>query len=50
MVLVTILEVILELVMVSKEERDWDKTTVYEIDNKKFAERGNITTESFKSH
>ena len=31
-----------------KEEKDWDKTTVYQIDNKKFAERGNITDELLK--
>ena len=27
------------------EKRDWDKTTVYAIDNKKFAQRSNITTD-----
>jgi len=31
-----------------KEEKDWDKTTVYQIDNKKFAERGNITEQLLK--
>ena len=31
-----------------KEEKDWDKTTVYQIDNKKFAERGNITSQLLK--
>jgi len=31
-----------------KEEKDWDKTTVYQIDNKKFAERSNITSQLLK--
>ena len=31
-----------------KELKDWEKTTVYQIDNKKFAERGNITDELLK--
>ena len=31
-----------------KEDKDWEKTTVYQIDNKKFAERGNITSELLK--
>jgi len=31
-----------------KEVKDWDKTTVYQIDNKKFAERGNITSQLLK--
>jgi hypothetical protein len=31
-----------------KELKDWEKTTVYQIDDKKFAERGNITDELLK--
>ena len=31
-----------------KEEKDWDKTTVYQINDKKFAERGNITEQLLK--
>ena len=31
-----------------KEIKDWDKTTVYQIDDKKFAERGNITEQLLK--
>ena len=31
-----------------KEDKDWEKTTVYQIDDKKFAERGNITSELLK--
>jgi len=30
--------------IINGERHEYDKTTVYEIDNKKFAERGNITT------
>ena len=30
--------------ILGKDRDDWDKTTVYEIDNKKFAERSNITS------
>ena len=29
--------------IINGEQRDWDKTTVYQIDKEKFAERGNIT-------
>ena len=34
--------------IINGEKKDWDKTTVFAIDNKKFATRYNITTDLLK--